>query len=376
MRPWRLLIVPAALLGAAPGLAEPAPDELEANRRLLERWRADPEHYQRLQHDLRAFWALPPARQQRLRDLDRRLHEADPAIQARLWAVLQRYHTWLEELPEPDRQAVLNAPDPAERLHLIKEIRAREWIDGLPAGVRIRVLGIADPQQRAARIAFLRKQERKQRRQWQRPPWQRGLPAPRPRRLAEFPADVRWFVRDMLEPRLSEQEMGELKAAQGKWPQLPRTIAQLAAKYPAYPAPVPAQKAVTDFRRLPVEYKRALGIKGELPDGLKRQEGKWPDFALAVLKAIPPGKWEGVPPLGPSRPAEFPPAMRAVVEANLKAPLFNEVELKDLQKLEGRWPDYPRRLIELARRKHLVIPGMSLPGPRELWEEAWRASDL
>ena len=33
---------------------QPAPDETETNARLLERWRNDPEHYDRLQADLRA----------------------------------------------------------------------------------------------------------------------------------------------------------------------------------------------------------------------------------------------------------------------------------------------------------------------------------
>src|SRR5205085_922617 len=73
MRPvGRLLLLTILLAGAAPAvsLPEPTPEELEANRRLLERYRADPEHFTRLKRDLKAFAALPPERQARLRQLD------------------------------------------------------------------------------------------------------------------------------------------------------------------------------------------------------------------------------------------------------------------------------------------------------------------
>ena len=75
-------------------------------------------------------------------------------------------------------------------------------------------------------------------------------------------------------------------------------------------------------------------------------------------------------PLGPSRPAEFPPEVRTFILAKMKKPLLTEGEVKSLQKVDGRWPAYPNRLLELARRKGLVIPGMSLPGPRQMWQQA------
>ena len=51
MRRFGLLLLAAAVLGAAvPVLAvsESAPDDVEHNRRLLEKYRADPDHYARL----------------------------------------------------------------------------------------------------------------------------------------------------------------------------------------------------------------------------------------------------------------------------------------------------------------------------------------
>src|SRR5262245_50840815 len=59
-RPWWVILVVTCCLCS---LALAAPDggsggdELERNRRLLEKWKADPERYQRLKRDLVAFYA-------------------------------------------------------------------------------------------------------------------------------------------------------------------------------------------------------------------------------------------------------------------------------------------------------------------------------
>src|SRR5690242_1822023 len=106
MQRWGSLLV---LLGALALPAAAAPDggdALQHNRELLEKWRADPDHYARLQRDLRAFWAMPPARRKQIRRLDQELHQADAKTRKRLWAVLERYHAWLEALPEADRARV------------------------------------------------------------------------------------------------------------------------------------------------------------------------------------------------------------------------------------------------------------------------------
>ena len=105
---WSALILAAWIVGVAVGAGEH--DELERNRRLLERWRADPDHYARLQRDLRAFCALPLLRRQQLRLLDHQLHAADGPTQTRLGAVLERYNAWLEALTDEQRQHLLQAP--------------------------------------------------------------------------------------------------------------------------------------------------------------------------------------------------------------------------------------------------------------------------
>src|SRR5436305_96172 len=103
MRRWSFLVLFAAAAAALPAVAVPegSRDALEHNRELLEKWRADPDHYARLQRDLRAFWALPPARRRQMRRLDQDLQHADARTRKRLWAVLERYHAWLRPLPKP-----------------------------------------------------------------------------------------------------------------------------------------------------------------------------------------------------------------------------------------------------------------------------------
>src|SRR5947209_4318754 len=108
-----LLLLALAL--AAMGAALPEPpgdvhdDPLAWNQQKLEEWRANPKHNARLHRDLEHFWSLPREERDRLRALDRELHEQDSASQKRFWAVLERYHAWLERLPESDRRRIESA---------------------------------------------------------------------------------------------------------------------------------------------------------------------------------------------------------------------------------------------------------------------------
>src|SRR6266851_4058327 len=112
-RSWFVPTLCAIVAAAAPVLAvsEPTQEELQVNRRLLERWRADPEHYARLKRDYRAFMALPADKRDRLRELDHDLREEDASSQARLFRVLDRYTTWLDHLPDEDRARIEAAPN-------------------------------------------------------------------------------------------------------------------------------------------------------------------------------------------------------------------------------------------------------------------------
>src|SRR5205085_12012210 len=110
MRRFRPFIPVTLLLAAAlPVLAFPeaAPDEppgfADRGRRLIDKYRADPERYARLERD---FLALPADRQERVRQFDRALYDLPRDKRRRLWGVLQRYAAWVERLPEEDQRQI------------------------------------------------------------------------------------------------------------------------------------------------------------------------------------------------------------------------------------------------------------------------------
>ena len=63
----------------------------ETNRRLLDKWRADREHYDRLKRDQKVFGELPADKQERIRQFDQDLHKESAAKQAHLVHALERY---------------------------------------------------------------------------------------------------------------------------------------------------------------------------------------------------------------------------------------------------------------------------------------------
>jgi hypothetical protein len=369
MRALRLLGGLMATLAALASLgagAEPGGDpELEHNARLLEVWRADPVHYERLRQDLRAFYRLPPEKRERMRQLYRGLQDQDPVTRQRLWDVLNRYADWLERLPAEERQQIEAAPDRAARLEVIRRLREQQWISRLPARVREELQALPD-EERPAFLAKLRDEERARRRRFLHP--ESLPPNPRPGFLAEFPREVREFVDNDLRPTLTADERRQLDAAEGKWPLLAHTIWDLAERHPYLP-PLP-NGPVRGYKDLPKEVKDLYPPRRLQRHwaGLQSHEGKWPDYALAFT-AVMHGEKGRVISLGASRPADFAPATRQFLELTL-LPKLSERERDQLQALEGKWPDYPRQLHELARRYNLSIPGMSLPGPQELWESA------
>lgn len=352
------MVLLAGLLSVA--FAASDGDELTRNRRLLEKWKADPDHYERLRKDLTAFYDLPRERQDKIRELDRRLHESDPATQARLWAVLERYVRWLDSLPETERRLVLDAED---RVTVIRGLRQRQWIARLPRATR-EALSTMPPDQRVARIKQMQLEERRQRVLWQRALGGKGDPVLKPTRFSELPRDVQTFLDREIRPRLSKQDDKAFRQNIG-WPEYPKMVAELVEKYPVLP-PGPLGP-VTSFEKLPSRVKELLRHRkgGKMP--WVRATGKWPDFALAVSTAL--RNERNLPPLGASRPEEFPSAMQAFLREKL-FPALSVMQRTSLEKFKGRWPDYPKRLLALARQHHLIIPGMSLPGPPEMWDAA------
>ena len=141
-----------------PAAATPSPEaaaDLERNRQLLQKWKAEPEHYARLQRDLHDFWELSDAKRGQLRQLDHALHQLEPQTRKRLWKVAERYLAWLEGLPEDERRHIEETKDAQERLRLIRTIRERQWIERLPRKVQADLDKLPEDA-RSAEVARLR----------------------------------------------------------------------------------------------------------------------------------------------------------------------------------------------------------------------------
>ncbi|MCY2942227.1 MAG: hypothetical protein NTV50_11240 [Planctomycetota bacterium] len=96
------------------------------------------------------------------------------------------------------------------------------------------------------------------------------------------------------------------------------------------------------------------------PFELIKIEKKWPAFARGVTEIIrrsdPSFNYE----FGACKFEDMPEDIRTVVENELIRMLQDDEKVK-LQSVEGKWPDYPLMLRDLARVHLVTIPGISIP---------------
>jgi anti-sigma factor RsiW len=334
------------------------------------------------------FKALPPARRQAIRELDKQLFAIDPRNREQLFRVLEAYAIWLDRLPEAERARVLALETPARRLEEIRGIRNRQWFDALPSTQRAKLKGL--PPDKQADLIRQWKDEENTRRDdlvFQKTyaediasnkiPW----PFDHPERRKEVTDFMRqaYHLDDDKVQRLSEADRTRynsvLAAANERggwfaWYAYGRTVHELVKKYEVLPEPATGT---------PITSYAQLGSKGErwLEKGRGRTltlpyVGKWPEFALAVHSYLGTEKGEKVqlPPLGPARPTEFKEPLRTFVTRDL-LPALSAADRKSFESIEGKWPEYPRELIRLAKQCDLSVPGVTPPGSPKRWENLY-----
>src|SRR5207244_597288 len=167
--------------------------------------------------------------------------------------------------------------------------------------------------------------------------------------LKDLGPDVRTYVDEFLLPVLTTEENKRLTQSQGKNPLFLKTLVELADKYALKLPGTPT--GPRQFDQLPPGVRaRLTKAKDWPPTAVKQAEGRWPDYALAVMDFVRENKLGPLPKqLGPCHPAEFPPSVGQFIEKQL-IPVLSADELAVLKKAEGFWPRYPRQLLVMARK--------------------------
>jgi hypothetical protein len=362
---FRVLVI-LAFVASAPVFCysdSATPEEIEANERLLERWKSDPEHYARLQADLRAFWQLPPERRDRLRQLDQELHDADSITQQRLYGVMERYGAWYERLPEPHQRRLDKTADRNDRVHLVKQLREDQWLARQPKQVRDDLARLPEGKRRHE-IAKQRDDDRKRVAGWIRATGAKSgavgqLPGERPVRASDFPPETERYINEVLKPQLREEEREHLGRAEGKWPHYAKAVLDLSDKHPVkLPGP---STGPASFEKLPKEYTAIYKSQKDVPPSVYKFYGRWPEYASAMTEAVRSKNLSSpLPQLGPCRPADFAAPIKEFLDNTLSVKLSDK-EKEELSKTEGRWPDYPAKVKELADKYGLEVPLMKMP---------------
>ena len=330
----------------------------------------------------KAFKALPPARQDQLRELDRKLYSQPPAERTKLLRVLESYAVWLHGLDETERKAIFDARSPATRLAAIRDIRELRWRERLPPPHRAMLENAEPGTKRTALVQQLKTAEQDRRRNWllARKNWEtiRTGRVPWPFDSDAMRNEVSDYVRSVLKVdgnsngRLTASEADLLRDARDfaekndAWLWYGSDLYHLANKYPMYPEPIGTPiTRIDDLSRFP---KKIVGDRKPLREAV----GKWPEFALAVVEEARRSNLSLPMALGPCRPGEFRPPIESFLVKTLLPKLTRE-EKESLKQLEGKWPEYPKRMIELAKKHDMPVPGVTLPGSPKKWESTYQS---
>lgn len=330
---------------------------------------------------VKAFRELPAARRAEIMKLDRELHALDAPARDRHFRALEAYAAWLERLPDGERRGVLASATPGLRLDTIGKIRDQQWVSALPPALRGKTELIQqwrdDDAHRRERWAFvLRHAEAFAA---NKAPWPFDTEAGR-KEVIEF-ARHTFKTDDVKKCRLSPEELAEYRRTlqvaerEGAWAWYGLYVYQLSARHPYLPESDNPKLMIAEPNDLPDQYARLFKKKDGTWRFKQSMIGKWPDFPLEVLKDVsflkflPPNPGF-IPPLGPARLADFKPAVREFATKELFPKLTGD-EKSSLQRLEGKWPDYPQRFVQYARQHDLHVPGVTLPGPPRKWDATY-----
>ena len=332
------------------------------------------------------YRALPPARRKAIVALDKEFRELPDADRNRLGHVLEDYAVWLDRLPEALRKDVLDAKTGDERVTAIETVQIREWQETLPADKRQRLKVTTDPDEKAKLLRQWLEAEKDRKQEWQLAArqWQAVQKGERPWPFNDesLRTEVEAFVQSVFrvereKTRLTPAEFTKLEILRKGterdlgWIQYGAFLLDCAKAHPTLPLPRNGT-AVATIEQLPASIRDDVKRRNETnPNRLKGTFGKWPEFALAAQAELRPLKLANAGPLGPCRPGDFSVAFDEFLVKSL-SPKLTTTQVHELKRLEGKWPEYPRKLLDFARTNDLSVPGVTLPGPPSLWDRYYR----
>jgi hypothetical protein len=344
----------------------------------------------------KAFKQLPPERQQAIRDLDKQLYAEPAPIRDRLLRVLEAYALWLNGLSEGERRGVLAADTPDVRLRVIQELRDKQYIERLSPSQRSQLEVASGEDLKKALLKGWKSGEGQK--------WAAALK--RPAELfdptkAPWPFDsdsrrkeIEAFAQSAFQldspkgSRLTANEVERYVTAhsfatqQGgaAWGSYGKVVYELAKKYEDLQLPPPASPRLrfTDTAELPVPYQNLVKKNTALANALTPVAGKWPEYPLKLHEwlffkgYLTKVDAKQAPPLGPCRKDELTTSLQKFLETELQ-PKLTEADRGRLARDEGKWPDYPREIVRLARQHDVSVPDVMLPGSPSRWDAIYGA---
>ena len=218
--------------------------------------------------------------------------------------------------------------------------------------------------------------------------------------------EIETFIKEYLWPVLSPDEQKRLKGAEGQWPLYPLTLVELADRHPmALPhrngpkkvselptvvqeriskLPKPQTGKVKDYTDQFFKDKKSLkqvenrlssvSLQGKPTDAMKfacsvatlLNSKKGPPFKLSLASKLPYELWA-------SRPDDMSNPMLVFLSsdpANAFWLALTSQERTTLKNNEGKWPEYPLKIQDLATKYNMSPPWQTLPdvgGKRDLW---------
>jgi len=222
---------------------------------------------------------------------------------------------------------------------------------------------------------------------------------PMPAHAADFTPEVETFVKEYLRPMLEKEELARLDKAEGQWPLFPMTLVELADKHPMA---LPQKRGPTAFKDLPQDVQKRLAgkmfpgkeakkkdldqffqklesakaLEARLAAVIPRRE-QTPAIKFAcVVATYAHEKKAGVKlphELWAARAKDMSVAMRVFLDE--KGPFWLQLtpeEHGQLFGVDGKWPEYPLKVQELATKYGFRPPWQALPdigNKSEVWDK-------